>query len=244
MNDDRRLILLEGAPATGKSTTAAALHVLLPGSNLYTEFGCENPLYDRWTFMKYVMLPAGIEVEEPERRVLASMPQLSAEAFKDSVLLAARSFAATSVPTNIFDCTFIGSSLLTLFLSFEEDRLEVARFIEQLIDTVRELRPVLVYYTRDSIADVMATIDDGRPGHGDWVARLLAGSPYARRRGLQPTRGDLAVVLQTLLDVVASIYPRLPIAKKVIFIRDRDRDRDPMLVSHVASWIATASEPE
>lgn len=208
-----RLILLEGAPATGKSTVCSFLHARMPQSNLYSEFGAENPIFGFWDFMKYLVEPCRIVLEDPEKSMLDAMPALDAAELEARVLRTLHVFAGSSIPTTIVDGSFVGAPMMLLRLGYDLKAQHVASFVAKMFDAVRPLAPSLVWLTKSSIDQVMAEIDTGRPGHGDWVTRLMAGSPHARRRGIEPTRAGLRVVLNELLQLGEEIFESLDVSK-------------------------------
>src|SRR5512140_1921483 len=127
-----RMILFEGAPGTGKSTAAASLHKRMPGANLYTEFGAENPIFGFDDFLKYLVEPCRIELDEPERSEVAAMPCLDAAQFEARTLHAIRLLTSTPVGLSIVDGSFIGVPLLLLRLGFDLEADHVASFIRTM----------------------------------------------------------------------------------------------------------------
>lgn len=232
-----RLILLEGGPATGKSTTAAFLHRSLPGSNLYTEFGCENPIYDSWVLMKYVLQPAGIALDEPERSEVEAMAKMTAEEFQESTLRSLEVFSATSIPVSIFDGTFLGNTLMILLLYFEIDEASVLRALDEMIARVRHLNPLLIYYYKRSPEETVAEMEIGRPGHLAWVTRLLLDSPYARRHGLEHSTAGLATVAEELFRLGRAVFDRCQIPKLSLRSSAAVWRQQPDLHERVYEWV-------
>lgn len=208
-----RMILFEGAPGSGKSTAAGSLHKRMPGSNLYTEFGPENPIFGFDAFLKYLLEPCRIELEEPERSEVAAMPRLDAAQFQARTLRAIHLLTTTPVALSIVDGSFIGVPLLLLRLGYDLEADRVASFIRSMFDAARPLEPALAMLMKPSVDLVMAEIDHGRPQHGDWVARLIAGSPHGRRRGFEPTRDGLRPLLVELLELAEAIVDGLTIPR-------------------------------
>ena len=206
---DTKLILIDGLPGSGKTTTAAVLAAALAqrgrAVSCFLETQPDHPLNVGGS-----LHPAG---QTTGTQLFASY---TAESYTDESLRRWRAFVAGA---ELADAVQIAESYpyqnsvrILLQMDAEVDRIRAyAAAVEQ---TMLPLRPVLVYLERRDSAGALRAIAEQRGA--DWAAyvtELVTDSPYARRRALQGTDAVLAFLnaYQALVDELraASQLPQL-----------------------------------
>ncbi|MCL4544720.1 MAG: hypothetical protein M1118_09020 [Chloroflexi bacterium] len=206
---DTKLILIEGLPGSGKTTTAGVLAATLAQRGLavscFLEAQPDHPLNVGGS-----LHPAG---RTTGAQLFASY---TAESYTDESLRRWRAFVATAERGDAVQIAesypYQNSVRILLQMDAEVDRIRAyAAAVEQ---TMLPLRPALVYFERRDSAGALRTIAEQRGAEWSaYVAELVTGSPYARRRELRGIDAVLAFMsaYKALVDELrdASQLPRL-----------------------------------
>lgn len=268
-----QLILVEGIPGSGKSTTAKriekllteqgktvlcfqegdlhpcdlAWHACVPNDvykDILSEFNeIQNLLNqysmvgDNYTYVAYTKV--GLTPEHPLHIKLESYEiyggTVSLEAFKEYHFLRWKAFAeqAQDDTTYIFECAFLQNHLVELILTYQMDDDYIIDYIIELIDTVENLNPELVYLSPINIEWVINNAVEERKSDNpevwkDWIDMVIEyveGSKYGKT---QKATG-LALCLEFFKKRQAlelDIIKQLPIKSYVHQIEDRFTQTD------------------
>jgi hypothetical protein len=193
-----KLILIEGIPGSGKSTTAKTIETLLKAKGRKVRCFNEGDLHPcdlAWhscvpvadyekllqTFPEYRnKLKQYTSVEESYAYVAYTKLELLNE-FKKLHISRWQNFGQQTHDdvVYIFECAFLQNHIVELILTYQQNHDYIRHYLKELIETVRSLSPLLIYL---SPVDVDWTINNAarerktdRPDiWNDWIDDVIA----------------------------------------------------------------------
>lgn len=200
---DTRFIFVEGIMGSGKTTTAWFLAEHLQGQGIAAQFMSEG-----------CPLRVALDLPHPNGAWL----DVSIEQYIDSSLQKWRTFARevqkSGVVTACDGLLFHGNMTDLLLMNAEQAVLH--RYIEQVIECIHDLHPVVIYFYRADIAHALRTICYERGS--DWEEYQVSwkcGSPYGIQRSLQGFDG-LVRLYQDYRSLCDEAFARLALPKLAI----------------------------
>lgn len=137
--------------------------------------------------------------------------------------------AAEKENLNIFECAFFQNQLTELLLFRLFDRQSIKAYFMELIRTVEELHPVLVYLSQPDIREtVERTARQRISEHGSWIddfIRYFENAPYGEAHGIKGLEGALQC-LEERKSMELEILRDLPI--RTILLERSDYDWEAM----------------
>lgn len=207
---DTRFIFIEGIMGSGKSTTAWFLTEQLQQNGIAARFLAEGPT-----------------VEEPEHplRVATEFPHpnaiwldLTVEEFVETSLQKWRNFVqAAQQGSGVTVCDgllFHGN--MTDLLLMNADASVLRHYVEQVIECLHPLNPVVIYFYHTDIAQAIRSICNNRGK--EWEAYQVnwkVASPYGVQRSLHGFDG-LVQLYQTYREICGDIFAQLALPKLAI----------------------------
>src|SRR2546423_2165965 len=201
-----RLVIVEGIMGSGKSTTARCIATRLDGAGRpaqpVTETSSPHPVratdgLAHWYQPWLDITPSGIAEGS-----LATW----------QTFVAAAQSAATA---HVLDGQLFHGDLTTLFL-MDAGSAAIVKYILAVEETVRPLRPLLVYFYQDDVSRAIRAIATERGE--EWVKYQVnwkLRAPYSRRLGLEGLDG-LIVLYRDYRALTDELYARLGLAKLAI----------------------------
>lgn len=207
---DPRLVLIDGLPGSGKSTTAQYLCLHMERHNRsarwYFEEEMPHPIFE-FERVRH-MLNSGEPGADVFDQGLSNWGALAAAPADDSTLILEGSFFQTPLHP-------------MLMLDWDRDR--IAAYVSAVERAIAALNPVLVVL-RD--ADVGARLESTIAARGAWFVELLearlARSPYGTRRGLRGITGARAY-FEEYVELVDQLTAGLAIRTVVVPVDDGRR---------------------
>lgn len=147
------LIIVEGLPGSGKSTTAAMIAELLKKKGrkilCVDEGATDHPAdYADYDFPDF---------ETERTKILEKWRTFVAQADRDTIY--------------IFNCIFLQNPMCETMMRFGMDQSASQKYISEIAEIIRPLHPVIIYIDR---ADVRATIDKVLEERGtDWLNAVI-----------------------------------------------------------------------
>lgn len=215
-----KLVLVEGLPGSGKSTTShlLALHLERHG----------RPV--RWYWENEMPHPV-VTSEAMQRALTGSDPP---EEFLDGVRVNWRGLAATlggSADSAVLESSFLQSVVHPMFLRGYDEARILAHVLE-VERSIRRLSPVLVLLRQEDVAGAFEATCARR---GAWFVEFLmdrmAGTPYGRAHGVT-TRDGLVRYLEAYRDLSDRLVGHLGIQAVVL---DARRERRSTFVGEIAA---------
>lgn len=169
------LIIVEGLPGSGKSTTAALIAKVLDKKGkkvvCVDEGAQEHPAdYADYDFPDF---------ETERARILGKWRSFMENADKDT--------------TYVFNCVFLQNPMCETMMRFGMDETASLNYISEIAEIIKPLRPVIVYIDR---ADVKETVDRVLDERGsDWLNAVVdyhVSQGYGKQNHLSGYEGYLA----------------------------------------------------
>jgi hypothetical protein len=207
---DTRFIFVEGIMGSGKSTTAWFLTEQLQRHGIPARFLLEGP-----------------SVDEPEHplRVATALPHPNAVwldvTIEEYIALSLRKWhifaqeARQSPMVTACDGLLFHGNMTDLMLMNAEPEI-LRTYIAQIIETISDLNPVVIYFSHPDITRALRTICDARGSK--WEAYQINWkvlSPYGRKRSLQGFDG-LVQLYQSYCVLCEGIFAQLALPKLAI----------------------------
>ena len=184
------LIIVEGLPGSGKSTTAAMIAKELQKKEkrvLCVDEGEEHPAdYKDYDFPDF---------ETERRRILEKWRSFVNSADKDT--------------TYVFNCVFLQNPMCETMMRFDMGYEQSREYIAQIAEIIRPLDPVIVYIDSSHIKEAVDKVLDERGE--DWLNAVIeyhTGQGYGKRNGLTGYEGYLECLLERRrreLDILRSL---------------------------------------
>lgn len=204
---DTRFIFVEGIMGSGKSTTAWFLTEQLQRRGIAARFLLEGPT-----------------IEEPEHplRVATALPHPNAvwldvtiEEYIELSLRKWRTFAQVARQSEIVtvcDGLLFHGNMTDLMLMNATP--EVLRaYVAQVIESISDLHPVVIYLSHPDIAAALRRICDARGSQWEaYQVNWKVHSPYGKARSLHGFDG-LVQLYQTYCAICEDIFEQLPLPK-------------------------------
>ena len=151
---DTRLILVEGLPASGKSTTAARIAALLAGQG------------------KNVICVDEGEPNHPADFADYDFPDFVTE--REQILAKWKNFVSTAEPdtTYVFNCVFLQNPMCETMMRFGMNLEESQTYIREIAAIIAPPKPVIFYLEQ---TDIPAAVGSVLPERGDeWLSAVIA----------------------------------------------------------------------
>lgn len=202
-----RLIITEGLPGSGKSTTAAMVAEILKKQGervVCVDEGEEHPAdYRDYDFPDF----------ETERRlILEKWRSFADSADKDTVY--------------VFNCIFLQNPMCETMVRFGMEQAESQKYISEIAGIIRPLSPVVVYIDVEDVRAVIENVLDERgKGWLDAVIDYHVSQGYGRQNGLTGFDGYITcfeerkkreTAILKALDIESHIIERDMISKKLL----------------------------
>ncbi len=205
-----RFIFVEGIMGAGKSTTAVYLTQHIRQQGYAARFVAEGPTIDE---PKH---PLRVATEYPHPNAI--WQDLTAGAFIERSLHKWRTFvqeAQKSATVTVCDGLLFHGNMTDAML-LNADIPMLSAYIEQVVECLLGLNPVVIYFYHRDIAQAIRAICDERGKR--WEAYQLnwkLGSPYSVQRGLQGFDGFVQLY-QNYRAICDDIFAQLPKPKLAI----------------------------
>lgn len=202
-----KLIITEGLPGSGKSTTAALIAEILKKQGkrvVCVDEGEEHPAdYRDYDFPDF----------EIERRMILEKWR----SFADS---------ADSDTVYVFNCVFLQNPMCETMMRFGMEQAESQKYISEIADIIRPLSPVIIYIDVQDVRAVIENVLDERgKGWLDAVIDYHVSQGYGRQNGLTGFDGYITCLeerkkretaILKALDIESHIIERDMISKKLL----------------------------
>ncbi len=196
---DTKLILIEGLPGSGKSTTAQYLADEIAGDDhdcvYYHELASDHPIY----------MDLGNRLSE----------EISSPVLRELALVRWELFASTlqpSSPIHIIDSRLWQNTTLLAYLAGEPVE-AVVRNHQRVIDHIQASNPVFIYLDQDDTVKAMnRTFAFREPAWGQRVIEVVEHQKWAVDRGLKGRKACLAALSEWVL-VADQLYEQFPCPK-------------------------------
>lgn len=197
---ETRLILVEGIPGSGKSTTAKYLHDQL--QNTATE--CLH--FDEFSPRHPIMM--SLEYQLPEH---ISSPSLRAQTLANWMAFA-DSLQPGETPIHIIDSRLWQNTALFSYLGGES--LEtVMRDNNRIVTRINDWQPSLIYLAQDSVDTLVPDILANRnPVWGTHMISIVERTHWATERGLRGVQA-CAVLMSEWISLLEQLYSAFPYRK-------------------------------
>jgi adenylate kinase family enzyme len=207
-----KLILIDGLPGLGKSTTASAFAARMKAENLTVNLLLETQP-DHPLNVGGDLHPAGFTTGEE------LFKRYTPQAFVEESLIRWHGFiktASQSEAINVLD-SFPFQNSVRILLQMDANFDFMLTYANQVEALLMPLNPLLIYFNQSDISEAFSHVDQITAQRGkewaDYVIRLVENCPYAETRNLTGFKGVMAFiteykqVIDTLLQ--HSRIPRL-----------------------------------
>lgn len=173
--ENRKLILVEGLPASGKSTAASRIAAMLDGRG-----------------NKVICLDEGVP-GHPADYDNYDFPDFETE--REQILEKWRQFvqAAQEDTTYVFNCIFLQNPMCETMMRFDLTEAESSAYIREIAEIIRPMNPLILYLRQK---DVKTAVDGVLQERGDgWLNAVIGyhvDQGYGKRLDLSGYAGYLA----------------------------------------------------
>lgn len=173
--ENRKLIIVEGLHASGKSTAASRIAAMLEGRGskvICLDEGVPgHPAdYDNYDFPDF---------ETEHRRILEKWRQFVQAAQEDT--------------TYVFNCIFLQNPMRETMMRFDMTEAESCAYIREIAEIIRPMKPLILYLRQE---DLKTAVDGVLQERGDgWLNAVIGyhvDQSYGKRLGLSGYAGYLA----------------------------------------------------
>lgn len=173
--ENRKLIIVEGLPASGKSTAAARIAALLDGRG-----------------NKVICLDEGVP-DHPADYDNYDFPDFETE--REKILEKWRQFVQTAEEdtTCVFNCIFLQNPMCETMMRFDLTEAESCAYICEIAEIIRPMKPLILYLRQE---DLKTAVDGVLQERGDgWLNAVIGyhvDQGYGKRLGLSGYSGYLS----------------------------------------------------
>lgn len=231
-----RLIIIEGLPCSGKSTTSAFIASLMQqtGKVCFVDEGTGNHPAD---YEFHALAPAGLL--SPDSQIV-SLSQFTGEMFdqllqykiydylpweKEMPLMLEkwRQFVCNSEEDSVyvFNCVLLQNPMCETMMRFGFSQEESQSYIEKIVEIVKPMKPVVIYLRNDDIADSVRKAAQERPGWLDVVIDYHVTGAYGKSINAKGFDGYLACLKERQKREL-QILTQVPIHKLIVDNPQRD----------------------
>src|SRR4051794_6343123 len=206
------LVLVDGLPGSGKSTTAQWLWLQMCDQGFDAEWFFEqqlsHPIYRFDSFAQAVFCSSLGRLPKIREHLLGRWAKLANSLFRTPRIV-------------ILESTFFQTTIgWLLLLDVAPD--EIVRYAARIIDNVANVNPVLVYLYQ---ANPAAALRQVRAERGEWFENLslveLRKSPYGRRRSTKAF-DDVVDYFLKVRRMTDDVYSKFPFTKIAIDTTERN----------------------
>lgn len=233
-----RLIIIEGLPCSGKSTTSAFIASLMQqsGNVCFVDEGTGNHPAD---YEFHALAPAGLL--SPKSQIV-SLSQFTGERFDQLLqykiydylpwetemplmLEKWRQFVCTSeeAVVYVFNCVLLQNPMCETMMRFGFSQEESQSYIEKIVEIIQPMNPVVIYLKNDDIAKSVRKAAQERPGWLDAVIDYHVTGAYGRSIHAKGFNGYIEC-LKKRQERELQILAQVPIHKMVVDNPQRDWD--------------------
>ena len=194
-----KLILVDGLPGSGKSTTAQFIALQLERNHIpvrwFYELEPSHPIHAFHVWSR----------EGPEK-------------FIETIIKNWRSFVAREIRSNkvnIFESTLFQSTI-RLLLQSDIPKHTITEYAFRTQEIIRELQPVLIYFSSPDVARALREICEKRKNVWEqYLIRVIDGSTYGKNHRLQNFEG-LVTFFQEYQKLTRSLFSTFEMKKLAI----------------------------
>jgi hypothetical protein len=137
--------------------------------------------------------------------------------------------AGKSDEINIFECAYLQNQLCELIYFFEMDESSIEKYMLRLIDTVKNINPIMFYLNQPDISEHIRRLGEERvnkKGEKDWLRQVILyteNSPYGKAHNLKGFEG-VVKGFEKRKQIELNLIKKLPITTCIIENQDYDWD--------------------
>ncbi len=233
-----RLIIIEGLPCSGKSTTSAFIASLMQQTEnvCFVDEGTGNHPAD---YEFHALAPAGLL--SPNNQIV-SLSQFTGELFDQLLqykiydylpwememplmLEKWRQFVRSSEKSSVyvFNCVLLQNPMCETMMRFGFSLEESLSYIEKIVEIIKPMNPVVIYLKNDDIADSVRKAAQERPGWLDAVIDYHATGAYGKSIHAKGFDGYIDCLKERQKRELR-ILAQIPIRKLIVDNPQRDWD--------------------
>lgn len=233
-----RLIIIEGLPCSGKSTTSAFIASLMQQTEnvCFVDEGTGNHPAD---YEFHALAPAGLL--SPNNQIV-SLSQFTGELFDQLLqykiydylpwememplmLEKWRQFVRSSEKSSVyvFNCVLLQNPMCETMMRFGFSLEESRSYIEKIVEIIKPMNPVVIYLKNDDIADSVRKAAQERPGWLDAVIDYHATGAYGKSIHAKGFDGYIDCLKERQKRELR-ILAQIPIRKLIVDNPQRDWD--------------------
>lgn len=231
-----RLVIVEGLPCSGKSTTSAFIASLMQqgGKVCFVDEGTGNHPAD---YEFHALAPAGLL--SPNSQIV-SLAQFTGVLFDQLLQYKIYDYLPweTEMPimlekwrefvrncekdgVYVFNCVLLQNPMCETMMRFGFSQEESQSYIEKIVHIIKPLNPMVVYLKNDDIADSVSKAAQERPGWLEAVIDYHITGAYGRSIHAEGFRGYIEC-LKERQERELQILAQLPIHKLIVENPQRD----------------------
>lgn len=121
----------------------------------------------------------------------------------------------------VFECAFLQNHINELLLYHNKTEDEIEQYLIELIGTVKELDPVLIYLNQPNVRETIRRVSDVRideKGNKDWMEMVIFYTetcPYGKQQGLKGFDG-MVELFKARKKIELKVIEQLPIETHII----------------------------